>query len=251
MVEELKMVEDMKSYAGAAAKDSIEIEQRKISSPDGKKNSKSLPSRAMDTRMSTTEDSEEPRPSDGRKCLSSARGRKRSKEYQKFKESKSKSPGGKGSSDRDPGDPANIDNLGLNEKTGKLRKHIFAAGHPYSKEVKVNTIENPPPVMVHRGLQVDQDVDRYDILLAVTDVKFDPKTGAPKTDGLRKIQEDDFPWVIVDQPTKCYCNNNENEVYNSPYLEVKDSQFIKVNHALGHWNTVSYFEGFPKTQLSE
>ena len=82
-------------------------------------------------------------------------------------------------------------------------------------------------------------VDRYDILLAVTDVPFDPKTGAPKMEGLKKIQEDEFPFVIVDQPTKCYCNNNENEVYKSPYLEVKDEEFIRVNQALGRWNTVS------------
>ena len=124
-------------------------------------------------------------------------------------------------------------------KSGRVKKSVYEAHPPYTKKVPVYSIEHPPPVMIDRGIQVDQDVDRFDILLAVTDVEFDPETGVPLLEGLTAREEEEFPYVIEDKPTKCYCNNNENEPYVSPYVKVVDLKHyrravqIGKEHAVG------------------
>ncbi|XP_075244219.1 uncharacterized protein LOC142338371 isoform X2 [Convolutriloba macropyga] len=107
---------------------------------------------------------------------------------------------------------------------GKVKKHILEAPPPYSTNIPIYSVEYPPPSMVHRGIQVDQDVDRFDILLAITDVKFNSKTGIPQLEGLTAKKDEEFPYVIVDRPTKCYCNNNENEPFVSKYVRMSDKK---------------------------
>ncbi len=113
------------------------------------------------------------------------------------------------------------------EAGGKIKKHIFEGHQPYKIERPIYTMLNPPPCVANEALQTDPDVDRFDIILAVAHLEFDKETGMPILDGLLHDDDEEFPRVIVDTPSKCFCNNNENEIYKSPYVKMSNRKQIR------------------------